>query len=380
MPADLWATGQIEEQTAFRQLTIELDPLVQVVDLFCGGGGFSEGAIQAGSQVVLAIDNWQPALDVHIANHPDIPALCYELGGNITDTAVFIREHLTPGAHFHLHGSPPCQALSNASNHNSQDGMALVNWFLQLVDYMKPDSWSMENVVPLGKKLREQHPNVPFVKLNSADFGVAQTRQRIFAGTGWTAVATHDKENWVSVAQALPELRGELEMTSNPNIRQRTINEPMRTITSKTASQTRIVSRRRKKGEEPQHYPPNKPAHTITRLPHIAERLVIPIQRKVGVLKKNGRILQPLWRELDEPIHTITSAQNRLGKLPPEATRENPMIAEKIRSLTLDETKVLQGFPEEYQLPYKKKKDAWVIVGNAVCPPVAAAIIKGLNL
>jgi len=29
-----------------------------VIDLFCGCGGFSEGARQAGAQVVLAIDAW----------------------------------------------------------------------------------------------------------------------------------------------------------------------------------------------------------------------------------------------------------------------------------------------------------------------------------
>lgn len=289
--------------------------MIEVVDLFCGGGGFSTGAIQAGAKVVLAIDCWKPALNVHHANHPNVETADMELGGSIVQTAVFIREHLTPGSHFHLHGSPPCQALSNASNRDSEEGMVLVNWFIDLVRYMKPNSWSMENVVPVAKKIDKHRPSTPYVKLNSADFGVPQTRNRIFAGEGWVAEPTHSKDDWVSVIEALPHLQGELEMTVNRNIRQRTVDEPMRSITSKTASQTRIVS------------------------------------NTDGCSTSMSRRCQ----SIDE-------------------------VAVKIRSLTLDESKILQGFPEDYKIPYDRKRDAWVIVGNAVCPPVAEAIIKGVKL
>jgi len=228
----------------------------------------------------------------------------------------------------------------------------------------------------------------------------------------------------VSVLDALPHLESELD--------------------------SRIVSRRRKAGEEPQAY---SPAHTITQVTHIVEhklealganqkryqdrsitepskticgsgnqvgarifehttnvsgagpsvsrralsgdrsinkpmktlcnntptlRTVMPIQRKIGILKKNGRVLQPLWREMDEPINTITSLIPTVGSLPVETTREEPVKAVKIRSLTLAETAVLQGFNVDMKLPYRLKKDAWTILGNAVCPPVAEAIIRGI--
>lgn len=385
-------TGKPRAHDHFKQTTLRellkrgkeqeliFKPLVQVVDLFCGGGGFTEGAVRAGAEVVLSIDCWEPAIEIHKANHPDVPCENYTLGGSIVETAAFIRSRLTPGAYFHLHGSPPCQKLSNASNGDAEEGMILVNWFIDLVRYMKPDSWSMENVVPVAKKIDKHRPGTPYVKLNSADFGVPQTRNRIFAGEGWVAEPTHTKDEWVSVIEALPHLEGELNMTTNKNIKQRTVDDPMRTITSKTSSQTRIVSRRRKKGEEPQSYSPKRPAHTITQVQHIMEnvRIVLPIQRKIGVLKKNGRILQPLWREKDEPINTITSLTPTVGSLPPEATKENPMKATKIRSLTLEETAVLQGFSADMKIPYKRKKDAWTVLGNAVCPPVAEAIIRGI--
>jgi site-specific DNA-cytosine methylase len=390
--SDLWEDGlptEPLEHRKFKQMTLKgIDehfiyaPLVEVVDLFCGGGGFTEGAIRAGAKVVLAVDCWEPALEVHHANHPDVPTENLMLGGSIVETAIFIRKRLSPGAHFHLHGSPPCQKLSNASSGDPEEGMVLVNWFIDLVRYMKPDSWSMENVVPVGKKIDKHRPNTPYVKLNSADFGVPQTRNRIFAGEGWKATPTHAKEEWVSVLEALPHLEEELEGT-------------------------RIVSRRRKAGEEPQSYDPLDPAHTITQVRHV-------IEYKLEALGANQKRHQD--RSITEPSKTICGSGNQVGArifahintsgngssmsrraLSVDSHIDEPMKtlcnnsptirlvgempqAIKIRSLTLHETAVIQGFSPNMEIPYKRKKDAWTILGNAVCPPVAEAIIKGLIL
>ena len=398
------------KQTTLRELiktqALIFKPLVQVVDLFCGGGGFTEGAIRANAEVVLSIDCWDEAIEIHKANHPNVPCENYTLGGSIVETAAFIRSRLTPGAHFHLHGSPPCQKLSNASSSNSEEGMILVNWFIDLVRYMKPDSWSMENVVPVAKKIDKHRPGTPWVKLNSADFGVPQTRNRIFAGEGWVAEPTHTKEDWVSVIEALPHLEGELSMTVNKNIKQRTVDDPMRTITSKSPSQTRIVSRRRKANEEPQSYTPDRPAHTITQVTHIMENIVVntdgcsnsvsrralSVDRSVSEPAKTVHNNRPTLRNveyklealganqkrhqdrsIEEPSKTICGSGNQVGA----RIFEHPK-AVKIRSLTLSETAVLQGFDADMKLPYKRKKDAWTVLGNAVCPPVAEAIIRGI--
>lgn len=54
--------------------------MIYVIDLFCGCGGFSEGAKQAGASVKLAVDNWDKALSVHNKNHPDPEHWNIELG------------------------------------------------------------------------------------------------------------------------------------------------------------------------------------------------------------------------------------------------------------------------------------------------------------
>jgi len=41
---------------------------IRAIDLFCGAGGSSYGARQAGVEIVAAFDNWQPAVDTFNRN------------------------------------------------------------------------------------------------------------------------------------------------------------------------------------------------------------------------------------------------------------------------------------------------------------------------
>jgi site-specific DNA-cytosine methylase len=52
----------------------------------------------------------------------------------------------------------------------------------------------------------------------------------------------------------------------------------------------------------------------------------------------------------------------------------------KIRSLTIQETLILQGFNPKYKLDTAKtQKNRWTLIGNAVPPPVAQAVIEGIS-
>ena len=190
--------------------------------------------------------------------------------------------------------------------------MVLVRWFLDLVDRCEPDSWSMENVVPVRKRLPE---GTPSVVLNSADFGVPQTRRRCYAGAGWEAEPTHSKEEWVSVIEALPHLEGDLMDSGRASAKTTGINP--------------------------------------------------------ATGKKEGGS-GPLFRELSDPSYTVMSNPRNIM-----LEQEKPV---KIRSLTLPETLVLQGFPADYDLSTATTQKArWTMVGNAVPPPVAAAVIRGIQ-
>ncbi|HET8841098.1 MAG TPA: DNA cytosine methyltransferase, partial [Ktedonobacteraceae bacterium] len=45
--------------------------MITVTDLFCGAGGSSTGAVQAGAEVRLAINHWDRAIKTHNTNHPN---------------------------------------------------------------------------------------------------------------------------------------------------------------------------------------------------------------------------------------------------------------------------------------------------------------------
>ncbi|HEM3600840.1 TPA: DNA cytosine methyltransferase, partial [Streptococcus suis] len=77
-----------------------------VIDFFCGAGGFSEGFRRAGYDVVMGIDSWEPAIKTHNFNHNlnDVTKSVLDFEDikeieKLPDTDVII-------------GSPPCQLFS----------------------------------------------------------------------------------------------------------------------------------------------------------------------------------------------------------------------------------------------------------------------------
>lgn len=190
----------------------------------------------------MAVDCWEAALENHRFNHPEVPTLNLELGGDLDTTTQQLRTYVDgkfgDDYHLHLHGSPPCQALSNISNHNPENGMRLVRWFLALVDHMKPDSWSMENVIPLAKRLDKTE--TPYVLVNSNDYGVPQARNRVMAGQGWTLDSTCYTHG-LTFLDAFPHFRD--------------------------IDDLYIISRRRC-NSAPQTYQPDAPSHTVSQVTH----------------------------------------------------------------------------------------------------------------
>ena len=313
---------------------------IAYMDLFCGMGGFSLGANRAGATCFLAVDVWEEAIAVHNENFPFSPTTCMELGHD-SQFALFrglVDNQKEAGFHVHIHGSPPCQALSNASVTEASKGMPLIDWFLRLVDHCEPDSWSMENVLPVRRRLPD---NTPTTILNAADFGVPQTRRRCFAGSGWTVTQSHDKSEWVSVIDALPELREELlGLVATPS----------------------MVEHYKKADME-------KPFPTITRYS--------PFQLRLKLEATGSNANRANDSPLSSPSKTLCGSGNQVGPRIFDHDHETPF---KIRSLNLSETMVLQGFPRGFDLgAAKTQKSRWTMVGNAVCPPVAEALIRGIG-
>lgn len=172
----------------------------KVVDLFCCIGGFSCGAAQAGHSIALGVDCDAAALAIHEANHPNAKHLEMFLGPETELRLIEVIESvIEEGEPWHLHGSPPCTKLSGARamgqlaksdiERGESEGMSLVNWFLDLVGLLKPTSWSMEQVAvtpvknELSRRVRGDRATFDYEVVELAQFGVPQTRTRVFAGS-----------------------------------------------------------------------------------------------------------------------------------------------------------------------------------------------------
>lgn len=162
---------------------------MRIVDLFAGCGGFSQGFRCAGFESVLAleIDGW--ASETFSANHPGTKVItrdvrqvsAAELGLLAIDGVI---------------GGPPCQGFSLSGNRDPKDPRnSLFMEFVRFVRELQPRFFVMENVLGLlSMKTREHRPVVEIIAeefsksgyrlmnivLNAADFGVPQSRQRIF--------------------------------------------------------------------------------------------------------------------------------------------------------------------------------------------------------
>ena len=166
------------------------DAALKFVDLFCGCGGASQGATEAGCRVVLAVDSWGAALRVHKLNHA--------LGVTHVCTALPSKLPLpfpARGTRWHLHGSPPCTTVSTAQyaqepgEEDIATAVGLVKWYVEFAIGSGATSWSMEQVgtPPVRKTLdalrKEHRAHFDYEVLDFARIGVPQHRRRVIAGS-----------------------------------------------------------------------------------------------------------------------------------------------------------------------------------------------------
>lgn len=160
------------------------------VDLFAGAGGFTEGAEEAGAEVVWAANHWQLAVDYHQRNHPHVVHACQDL--QQADPRIAPRHGL-------LIASPACQGHSNAATRGgtgrrgtapAHDYLRASAWaVITFAEVHRPRALLVENVVefrrwalfePWLAALRALGYALGLHIVNAADLGVPQSRKRLF--------------------------------------------------------------------------------------------------------------------------------------------------------------------------------------------------------
>ena len=161
-----------------------------IIDLFCGCGGFSKGFENAGYTVELAIDSWNDAIETFNINHKKSCGVTK----NIYD---FTNEEIKQFGIDHdirgIIGGPPCQGFSMVGKREADDKRnTLYLQYVRFVEQIKPEFFILENVkglltlekgyfkTEIIERFSELGYNVTFKVLKASDYGVPQNRERVF--------------------------------------------------------------------------------------------------------------------------------------------------------------------------------------------------------
>lgn len=183
----------------------EILELPQIVDMFAGAGGFSEGFMRAGFHTILAIDSDPVALSTFWLNHPTVRERSI-VQKDVRELKAGDLKRLTGGKQVDvLIGSPPCQGFSHAGFRagKTRNGYQvthdhrnyLFESMISAASELRPKLFLLENVPGMQSARRQ---NLSFIehaarilerkcrystaiwRLNAAAFGVPQDRIRYF--------------------------------------------------------------------------------------------------------------------------------------------------------------------------------------------------------
>lgn len=301
---------------------------MNTIDLFSGAGGFSTGARLAGARVLWAANHWPTAVEWHAANHPETIHACQDLQQ---------ADFRDAPAHDILLASPACQGHSRArgSDKPHHDAQRATAWaVVTCAEVHRPPAVLVENVPEFADWLLWSawcaamtamgYAIAPQV-IDAADHGVPQNRRRLFV------VCTRSKHP-IELRMPKREATPAAKIIDFNSGKWSPINKPGRSRNTLT----RIEAGRRRHGD----------------------RFVAPYY---------GSGSGETGRSLDRPLGTVTTR-----------ARWAVIDGDRMRMLTTDESRAAMGFPAGYRLP-DCHAEAVHLLGNAVCPPVAADIITALK-
>jgi DNA (cytosine-5)-methyltransferase 1 len=211
-------------------------PQPTAVDLFCGAGGASCGIDAAGFDIRAAVDVNEQALQTHHENLSGEP-IVHDL--TEIDTSVLPEDARDPT---YVHGSTVCKGFSTAGDQDPDDPRnALVFRFVDWLDALQPAVATMENVPAMQTittgfmgRLEDAFDDagyqISWRVLNAADYGVPQTRRRLFtvavrddletpktwfpapthAETRTTTLDGNELQSWVPVQEVIGDLVGDV--------------------------------------------------------------------------------------------------------------------------------------------------------------------------
>ncbi|MCP4153951.1 MAG: DNA cytosine methyltransferase [bacterium] len=310
----------------------------RAIDLFCGAGGSSWGARNAGVDIVAGFDMWPVSQAVYSDNFNTSK---FYTGKLETQDPEKIARQL---GHIDLIiASPEC------TNHSLAKGSKPVcdisrNTAFQVIKFAKvlnPRWLVIENVATMKKwpryneflkQVEELGYNTEAQVLNSADFGVPQNRKRLFI---------------------------QCDKIEKPDKIQASTKQPVPAST--------IINHN------------GKYSYTPLRTERRAKATLERAERAITALGKNRSFLIVYygsdyaggWQSLDKPLRTITTI-DRFAIVRPNGNDY------EMRMLQPEELKVAMSMPKNFKIEQGTRRNKIKMIGNAVCPEVMKNIVSSL--
>lgn len=167
---------------------------VYTIDLCCGLGGLSLGAIDVGIIPIAALDLSENALKTYRCNFPQTETIKGDVAEpSIIDKCIKIKhKHLKTTSRFLIISGPPCQGFSVAGRRLPRDPRnKVIISVAKAISIIQPDAAIVENVASVMSKkhyhtvrkfrkiLADGGYHVKPIELNSLNFGLPQRRRRI---------------------------------------------------------------------------------------------------------------------------------------------------------------------------------------------------------
>jgi len=365
------------------------------IDLFAGAGGMSLGFEQAGFDVVAAVEIDPIHCATHEFNFPDCAVIAQSVVG-LSAPEIRRRAGIGDATVDCVFGGPPCQGFSLMGQRVLDDPRnRLVLEFVRLVDELDARSFVFENVkgLTVGKSraLLEELVQAfedrgysvvrPWAVLNAANYGVPQSRERLFllgsrhgqplpAYPSPITTRADGKRAIIGLPMSptceeaigdLPDADEFASLIETDTVRTKKYGRP-----SAYAAEMRCLS------EQAWHlgHPRTWDQETLTssaRTEHTA------ISRRRFAATEPGRV-EPISRFLKLPPEGVSNTL-RAGTDGARGafTSPRPIHYRYHRCVTVREMARLHGFPDWYRFHSTKWHGARQI-GNAVPPPLARAV------
>lgn len=314
---------------------------IRAIDLFCGGGGSSWGAEDAGVQMVGAVDGWDLATATYKDNFPAAAA-------NVITTR--LDDDSGPSMFTDLGKIDLLLASPECTNHSIARGARERNkdsqrsgWFvMNFVEELAPRWIVLENVLGMKRwdgfhelitRLKTEGYKLRMQSLDAAAFGVPQNRRRLFI--------MGDRE------ERPPLVTGSW---ARPVPASYVIDK---TTTWKTSPL----------------YKEGRAQATLDR----AERAIAELGRgKDFLIVYYGSDRVGGWQALDRPLRTLTTL-DRFGLV--QWKGDEPTL----RMLQVPEIRAAMGLPMTFKLEQGSRRDKVRLLGNGVAPPVMQSVVETLT-